>query len=103
MPGWNEIMNDLKQKESPLDSERHKYLKNLSDLTGRNVITYYSSWLTKEGAPNLDINDSDMEGFMNAVKGLDCNIGLDLILHTPGGSPVAAESIVTYLRSKFNK
>ena len=49
MPGWNEIMNDLKQKESPLDSERHKYLKNLSDLTGRNVITYYSSWLTKEG------------------------------------------------------
>lgn len=27
---------------------------------------------------------------------------LDLILHSPGGSPEATEAIVTYLRSKFN-
>lgn len=40
---------------------------------------------------------------MNTVRGLDCSKGLDLILHTPGGSPMAAEAIVKYLRSKFGK
>jgi len=33
---------------------------------------------------------------------LDCQIGLDLILHTPGDDPSAAEIIVHYLREKFN-
>ena len=47
----------------------------------------------KTDVPNLDVNDSDMEGFMNAVKGLKCSKGLDLILHTPGGDPTAAEDV----------
>ena len=58
--------------------------------------------MTKQGVPNLDINDADMTGFMNCVHGMDCTRGLDLILHTPGGSPAAAEAIVNYLRTKFN-
>ena len=33
---------------------------------------------------------------------MECHRGLDLILHTPGGFPEAAESIVKYLRSKFS-
>ncbi|MGI9848600.1 SDH family Clp fold serine proteinase [Vibrio vulnificus] len=43
----------------------------------------------------------DKNGFMNAVQGMDCSLGLDLILHTPGGSVTAAESLVYYLRKKF--
>lgn len=43
-----------------------------------------------------------MNGFMNCVHNMDCAKGLDLILHTPGGSPVAAEAIINYLRKKFN-
>ena len=38
---------------------------------------------------------------MRAVHRLDCSLGLDLILHTPGGSISAAQSIVRYLREKF--
>ena len=81
---------------------RQKYLKELSEHTGRNTIAYYSAWLSCHMG-NLDINDLDMSGLMNAIKGMDCSKGLDLILHTPGGSPVAAEAIVRYLRSKFGK
>jgi hypothetical protein len=51
---------------------------------------------------NLDINDTDMTGFMNCIHGMDCSKGLDLVLHTPGGSPAAAEAIVSYLRVKFD-
>lgn len=43
-----------------------------------------------------------MTGFMTVVNGIECQKGLDLILHTPGGDPTAAEVIVNYLRSKFN-
>ena len=104
MPNWDEIFKEIQQSEvvTVFDKARRKYLQKLSDYTKRNVITYYSSWLNKQSVQNLDINDSDMNGFMNCVNGMDCRKGLDLILHTPGGPPVAAEAIVNYLRGKFN-
>ncbi|MBM6683707.1 ATP-dependent Clp protease proteolytic subunit [Collinsella intestinalis] len=43
-----------------------------------------------------------MNGFMNAIFGMDREKGLDLILHTPGGEIAAAEAIVNYLRSCFS-
>jgi ClpP class serine protease len=103
MAGWDEILTEFGTTPSQTDSVRRKYLASLSEYTGRNIIAYYSSWLTKRSANNLEINDSDMEGFMNAVKDIDCKKGLDLLLHTPGGDPNAAEAIVSYLKDKFNK
>lgn len=102
MGSWSDVLQELKETESQYDYLRRKYLKEFSDFTGRNTIAYYSGWLTKQGAPNADITDADMTGFMNCVHGMDCSKGLDLILHTPGGSPAAAEAIVSYLRNKFN-
>ena len=102
MAGWDDILNQIQTTPSQLDVVRQLYLNNLQQYTGRNVIAYYSGWLSKGNANNTDINDNDMPGFMNAVKGVDTSKGLDLILHTPGGSPTAAEAIVKYLRVKFN-
>ena len=100
MGSWNDILKEVNETQSQYDYIRRKYLKELSEYTGRNTIAYYSSWLNKQ-ANNLDINDADMTGFMTCIHGLDCSKGLDLILHTPGGSPAAAEAIVSYLRAKF--
>lgn len=102
MAGWDDILKELGEAKSQFDFIRRKYLTKLYGLTDRNVIAYYSSWLTKGGTHNSDINDLDMTGFMNCVKGMDCSKGLDLILHTPGGSPQAAEAIINYIRIKFN-
>jgi len=38
---------------------------------------------------------------MTAIHGLDRAKGLDLVLHTPGGSTAATESLVHYLREVF--
>lgn len=109
MPSWGELLNELqdqelengvKKKALSLDELRSKYLDKLSKLTGRNVIAYYSAWLQGR-TDNIDINDSDITGFMNAIKAMDCSKGLDLILHTPGGNPTATEGIVKYLHKKF--
>lgn len=102
MAGWDDIIRELDRTPGQVDYVRNSYMKKLSKLTGRNTIAYYSSFLSKPDAAHSDVNDLDMNGFMNALKGMDCCKGLDLILHTPGGSPVAAEAIVKYLRKKFS-
>lgn len=103
MAGWDEVLKELNETMSQADFVRRKYLKKLAEYTGRNVIAYYSGFLNKPNESNTDINDLDMTRFMNSLRGMDCSKGLDLILHTPGGSPAAAEAIINYLRSKFNK
>jgi hypothetical protein len=49
----------------------------------------------------LMIHDSDMSGFMSVMHGLDRDLGLDLLLQTPGGDMAATESLVVYLRQTF--
>jgi len=48
------------------------------------------------------VNDTDKNGLMTAINGLDVSKGLDLVLHTPGGDTAATESIVDYLWNKFS-
>lgn len=100
MAGWGDILKEIGEHPSPLDLVRRKYLKDFSDYTGRNVIIYYSAFLSMNRG-SIDINDNDINGFMNAFKGLDFSKGLDLIFHTPGGSPAAAEAIISYIKSEF--
>ena len=100
MAGWDEVLREVSSVPNVLDTTREKYIEQLSMLTGRNTICYYSSFLTKQ-AQNTGIIDNDINGFMTAIKGMDCSKGLDLILHTQGGSPEAAEAIVSYLKAKF--
>lgn len=109
MPSLNEVIDQITAPAvggnivGP-DAIRQNYLEALHQLTGRNLICYYSGWLNTGDAraSNLSIEDMDKNGFMNAIAGMDCSIGLDLVLHTPGGSITAAESLVYYIRTKFN-
>ncbi len=106
MPSWGSISGEIAIASKPHDTLRQKYIEHLSQKTRRNVIVYYSGWLQK---PELSgslgsiftVDDSDKGGFMSVVHGLDRSKGLDLVLHTPGGSIAATESLVDYLRSMF--
>lgn len=55
----------------------------------------------QSGSFLFGINDGDKNGFMTVIHGMDPSIGLDLVLHTPGGDTAATESLVDYLRSIF--
>lgn len=113
MPNWNTVINDLAVLKgqvqaaqalaaSPIDQIRRHYVAEFSKHTGRNVIAYYYGWLARSpNTPDVSINDNDKNAFMATVHGLDRAKGLDLILHTPGGSIAATESIVDYLRRMF--
>ena len=110
MPTWGEILQELQQSQArgsrtPFDEVRRKYLVLLHNKTKRNTIFYATAW-TQTGkviaSPQaLSITDEDVQGLMEVVHGLKGN-NLDLILHSPGGSAEATESIVSYLRKKFS-
>ena len=99
MPSWRLVLDEI-AKSNP-DTVRRNYLKKLSLYTKRNVIAYYSGFMSKPGIQLLEITDEDMNGFMQAVHQLDRSMGLDLILHTPGGSIASTEAIVNYLHNIF--
>lgn len=103
MPSWKEVLEEIQEcpYRNQLDYVRRKYLDKLHQLTGRNIIAYYSGFLQKPGIGSTSITDDDKNGFMAAIHTLDRSKGLDLILHTPGGDLAATESIVDYIRKMF--
>jgi ATP-dependent protease ClpP protease subunit len=106
MPNWGELLQEVQQAGNAHDQVRRKYLRRLSKRTGRNTILFYSAWLDKpiiysQHPQPFTVNDTDKNGFMSAIHGMDRKKGLDLVLHTPGGDLAAAESLVSYLRAMF--
>ncbi len=99
MPNWGQVLQEIQQEtarasfasNTAINTIRKKYLTLLHKKTGRNVIAYYSGFLSKP-ALRSDINDEDKNGFMMVVHGLDRRSGLDLLLHTPGGGIAATQS-----------
>ncbi len=105
MPNWVQVLSEISDVSnygrSALDIVRRKYLKSVHEITKRNVIAYYSGWLTNPRHPSISVNDKDLSGFMLNIHELDRALGLDLILHTPRGDLTATEAIVSYLKSMF--
>lgn len=108
MSDWSTILQEIEQDiekaggKLELKEPISRRLIQIENLTKRNVIYYYSAWLSKSPPQKLvTIQDSDMTGFMTSCHGLKKQLGLDLILHTPGGVVSATESIVRYLRNIF--
>jgi len=107
--GWDDVLRQVQQVgatvQSPFDQVRRQALRELAELTGRNVVVYYSGWLEKgqlarHGA-QFHLNFGDVQGFMTTLHKLDRTKGLDLLLHTPGGEVGALEATVNYLRGLF--
>lgn len=103
MPNLHEIKLEMQSCEAvnAQDTTRRKYLMKLFEHTKRPTLIYATSFSVKEIPGDLlQINRSDIQGFMSALEGIkgDC---LDLIIHSSGGSAESTEQIVNYLRSKF--
>jgi hypothetical protein len=116
MPNWSEVLQQIQQTQAQhlglaaqqqqlganaITIVRKNYLAALHQKTGRNVIAYYSGFLSKPGVGGTEINDEDKNGFMMAVHKLDRSKGLDLMIHTPGGGISSTQSIVEYLHKMF--
>lgn len=107
MPTWGGLLQELQKvaKETntpPFDFVRRKYLKLLHEKTGRDAILYATKWTVPGASPSdITIIEEDLQGFMEVIHGLS-GPDLDLIIHSPGGSPEVTEALVSYIRTKFS-
>jgi ClpP class serine protease len=109
MPDWIQVFNEIntfrninvQTAAQAVDLIRRRYLHKLFENTNRNIIAYYSGWLSKPDVAQTEIVDEDKNGFMMACHQIDKSLGLDLIIHSPGGSIAATQSIVDYLHQMF--
>lgn len=116
MASWNELtdeFNKLPQGKTPpeiaariawLTGELNSALKAVSKLrSDRNVILYGSAFLQKPALPSYfnAITAEDLNALMSVIHGMDWDRRLTVILHTPGGDTNATETVVSYLRTKF--
>jgi hypothetical protein len=107
MPTLHEIQESIQDtKRLAQDDIRRRYVRELHEYTGNDVILYASAFASGK-LPNVpaflvSVTLEDVQLFMSALYGLS-GTNLDLILHSPGGQMEAAEQIVEYLRAKYNK
>jgi hypothetical protein len=117
MPTWGKLLEELAQLQremgrpgraptgvSPFDALRRKYLARMHDVSGRATIVYATSWLENkpaEAQQAMSVVLGDVHGFMEACSNVT-ERELDLVISSPGGDPNAAESIMDYLRTRFD-
>lgn len=110
MAAWKDLLEEFESHDPPdrspwMVARLQQALQEISQIReGRNVIFYASSFLQKPevSAVYTQLTYEEVNGLMSVLHGMDCKRGLTLVLHTPGGMTNAAESVVSYLRSKFD-
>jgi len=109
MASWNELTTEYQalpaeKKNTYLPERIQTALSAISQIRGgTNVLLYGSAFLQKPAvaATFTQIMPEDINGFMSTMYGMNWDAGLTLVLHTPGGVTTAAQTIVSYLLSKF--
>lgn len=79
-------------------------VRAVSDHSGRPLVVYATACTSsaKQVPPGgLQIDASDKIGFYEVTHAIKGNV-LDLMIHSPGGFPEAAETIVETIRSRFS-
>jgi len=108
MGGWGEILEEIKASAAAnggkpqFDEVRAAQIDRLHSHTGRAVIVYASGWMHHpQEVLNTTVTGADVHGLMEACHNVP-DRELDLILHSPGGDPNAAEQMLRYLRTQFD-
>lgn len=111
MADWTTLLQEFDSQPEPekanwLQDRMKGVLDSISAMRGgKNVLFYSSAFLQKPAVPPhlTQLTHEELNGFMSCLFGMNCDKGLTLLLHTPGGVTNAAETIVQYLHSKFNE
>jgi len=105
MTTWQKVAAEIDSIKTPdkCDIVRRNKLLALKSYTKRNTIIYATDFLGQKArlVDGVSIDLTDKEGFVEVTKNIQGD-KLDVILHSPGGTAEAAESIVAILRAKFS-
>ena len=110
MSSWNSIATEIDSlnRIDSCDIVRRQKMKDVVAITHRPLVIYATDFI----APNpikaqfagnlMIISLADKDGFDEVTRNLPRNTPIDILLHSPGGSAEATESIVGLLRDRFS-
>ena len=110
MSSWNSILDEIVslRRADSFDIVRRQKLKALQEITGRPLIIYATDFITPNPlkaqftASFMSISLADKDGLDEVTRNLPQHSPVDIVLHSPGGSAEATESIVALLRERFS-
>ena len=102
---WDDVRREieaasLREGEPQQDRIRREKIAAVEAVSSVPLIVYASSFTTKRVDTDVQIDTNDKTGFLQALSDI-ADGPLDVLLHSPGGSPNATESIVHLLRQRF--
>ncbi len=104
MPSWIATKSEIKNKNNDYDRVRSERIQAVEAITGRPLIIYVTDFLNREKVQHcggeVSIDGNDKVGFCEVIEKIPGE-SIDIILHSPGGDPQAAESIIDILRTRF--
>ena len=104
---WDRVRKEIANTPGPAqhDQTRRKKIAAVERITKVPLIVYAADFTDSVRAAQygagLQIDMGDKTGFMQALSDVEHG-PVDILLHSPGGSPTAAESIVELLRARFS-
>jgi len=105
MPAWSATKEAIERRNNDYDGIRRERIRAVEEISGRPLIIYATAFLERGKVAvsqgEIGIDNYDPIGFDEVISVI-AGDNLDVLLHSPGGSPEAAESIVSLLRSRFS-
>ncbi len=106
---WYDFINAIKSEDSRsinLYELRQATYSDIETVRGRPLIVYAAKFPFPPLPPQfphppITIDLEDVDGFVDLAASISGD-EVDILLHSPGGSPEATERIVNILRSRFN-
>lgn len=110
MSSWNSIYEEAISLNRPdaFDIVRRQKIRSIQEITGRPLIVYATDFIApspikEQFIRNLTIISlADKDGFDEVSRNIPRGSEVDILLHSPGGSAEATESIVELLRDRFS-
>ena len=107
---WNDIREEIDAREPEGGSSKYDLVRREKVIAVEKIsdipLVIYATDFTDEGraaqyGAGIQIDLGDKTGFSQALSDIPDG-PLDVLIHSPGGSPSAAESIVKFLRWRFD-
>ena len=109
---WQNFLTDLQQTGNSsvnLYQLRQECYKEIEKIRSRPLLIYAVKFPLPPIPPQvpilppISIDLEDLDGFTDLVSSITNGSEVDVLIHSPGGSPEATERIVSLLRASFEK
>ncbi|MGA8809607.1 MAG: hypothetical protein WB973_17185 [Thermoanaerobaculia bacterium] len=104
---WFNFLTEVRTGAIPgtidLGDLRREVYRDIEKLRGRPLFVYAVRFIDRAVGP-ISIDLGDVDGFTDLVNAADPEASsVDVLIHSPGGSPEATERIVSLLRNRFKE